>query len=56
MEEEDKIMTDTIKVFSMSMGLENGGISRRDIKRGGSTEGAINTSTFLGLGAPMLTT
>lgn len=48
LEEEERTVVDTTKVFGMSMDLGNGGMLRRDIKRGGSTKGAINTCTILG--------
>lgn len=40
---------DTTELFDMSMGVENGGMSGRDIKRGGLTEGEINTCNLLRL-------
>lgn len=46
--EEEKTAVDTIEVFDMSTGLGNGEMFTRDINRGGSTEGAINTYTLLG--------
>lgn len=50
-EEEEQTTTDTTEVFGISTSFEKGRMSRREIKRGGSTKGAINTCTFLGLGA-----
>lgn len=54
-EEEEKTIVDTTKVFIISMGFKKGGTFKRDIKKGGFAKGVMNTYTFLGSGAFVLT-
>lgn len=46
-EEGEKTTVDTTEVLVIAMGFWKGGTSGRYINKGGSTEGAMNTFTFL---------